>query len=626
MASKPAVASKPAFTPTQSGGVSSRFAPSQRAVPQRQENVDRDGWGADAPEVTRTQLEKVAPAYQPTKVNMRELTSKPTPASSIQPTASTNDRPDVVRGAYQPIGKVDIASIRRQAQESGSLRDDRPETVKGSYEPVGQVDIAAIRAKAQGGQAPPQSSFSSPPQPPMQAAQTDDNEDSRPVSERSRAFSGGQSAGAGRLTSMPKPTVSNRFGGGQTFGGTRAPQPGGFEGKPPASAAPVGTASKTYADEGGKTPAQMWAEKKARERGTSGSGDALPSSGYTGALPMQSQTSGGGGWKSGYSGKSWAAVNTNKTGGSLGQQRTGEGEPLPVEEEEQEELQSPSGGIGSLRDRFSGAPPMGAPAAASSRAPPSAPEPDTSNKPNRGIPIPGMPPRPAADEITAPALPTPPPQPRSPTPPTPEREESPIRVAQPIGRGHVTNASAEQTAPVPIMPLRSLNQNMPQDEDDEPERGADIGRSAAQGTASAAFGAAAVETAQPGAETSGKSAIAEYDYEKAEDNELELKEGERVTDIEMVDEDWWMGQNERGETGLFPSNYVKLVEEEEAAPPAMAPRPQAARAAPAPAAATHHTPANAGPTATALYDYEAAEDNEISFPDGAKITNLVRAI
>jgi hypothetical protein len=28
-------------------------------------------------------------------------------------------------------------------------------------------------------------------------------------------------------------------------------------------------------------------------------------------------------------------------------------------------------------------------------------------------------------------------------------------------------------------------------------------------------------------------------------------------------------------------------------------------------------------TATALYDYEAAEDNEISFPDGAKILNIV---
>ena len=28
-------------------------------------------------------------------------------------------------------------------------------------------------------------------------------------------------------------------------------------------------------------------------------------------------------------------------------------------------------------------------------------------------------------------------------------------------------------------------------------------------------------------------------------------------------------------------------------------------------------------TATAQYDYDAAEDNELSFPDGAKITDIV---
>jgi hypothetical protein len=44
--------------------------------------------------------------------------------------------------------------------------------------------------------------------------------------------------------------------------------------------------------------------------------------------------------------------------------------------------------------------------------------------------------------------------------------------------------------------------------------------------------------------------------------------------------------------------------------PAPAPR------APAPAAAS------AGRTATALYDYEAAEDNELSFPEDATVTNL----
>lgn len=81
-----------------------------------------------------------------------------------------------------------------------------------------------------------------------------------------------------------------------------------------------------------------------------------------------------------------------------------------------------------------------------------------------------------------------------------------------------------------------------------------------------------------------------------------------------------MGTNSKGASGLFPSNYVELVEGEEfseATPASPEPAPE-----PAPAPASHPA-ASAGPTATALYDYEAAEDNELSFEEGAKITDLV---
>jgi hypothetical protein len=111
---------------------------------------------------------------------------------------------------------------------------------------------------------------------------------------------------------------------------------------------------------------------------------------------------------------------------------------------------------------------------------------------------------------------------------------------------------------------------------------------------------------------SGKRALIVYDYEKGEDNEVELREGEYVTDIDMVDEDWWMGTNSQGERGLFPANYVEPVEgddnDADEAPPL--PSHPSARDEPEPAAPPRQAANNAGPTATAIYEYDAAEDND----------------
>ena len=70
------------------------------------------------------------------------------------------------------------------------------------------------------------------------------------------------------------------------------------------------------------------------------------------------------------------------------------------------------------------------------------------------------------------------------------------------------------------------------------------------------------------------------------------------------------------QTGLVPSNYLEELGDEPAAA-------QAAPAAPTPAAAA---PEAKGATATALYDYEAGEDNELSFPEDAVITNIVSVL
>lgn len=629
----PPPASKPAFTPTRSTGGAGGFNPlansQSRASAPRDSNVDEDGWGRDAPPVTRTQLEKVQSAYQPTKVNMRELSSqKPEPPrfNGSRNEDSTGDS-NVVKGAYQPVGKVDIAALRRQAQETGKANDERPTVVKGSYEPVGKVDIAAIRARAQ----KPTEDTSTPPSSISPAvtgtsARSDDRgNQQKSLSDRSAPFSTSE-----RLTSLPKPKVANRFGSGSGFTGTKAPSPGSFGLESQKPVVPPTGVGKNFADQGGKTPAQLWAEKKARERGISGGNDtsSSPAPGAP-ASPMKSQTSGE--WKSGYGGKSWAPVQTTPTGhssSSLGQQRTGD-----EEEAQQEAPQSPTGGVGAIRDRFKGAPPMGAANVGSNRSAPSPPPLDTSTKPNagRGVPMPGLPTRPPQppqeeegeqeeqEEQEAPRLPTPPPQPpRSPTPPTPPAmgSASPIRIAIPVGRGNdeVEDAREEQFSPPPAMPIRSLAQAIPREDDltEEPS-GHDPARAAGEAAAAASFGEQAVQSAHPGAHESGKHALVLYDYEKAEDNELELKEGEYVVNIEMVDDDWWMGQNARGEAGLFPSNYVELVEEE-AHTEGQAAHETAAPNAPEP---------GQGATARALYDYEAAEGNELSFPEDATITNVV---
>lgn len=553
---------------------------------------------------------------------MRDLASQKPATSSFNAPSPSDDRPGVVRGAYQPIGKVDIAEIRRQAKESGTLKDERPETVKGSYEPVGKVDIAAIRARAQKSEAAPHS-FEPAPQ-----EQEQEPEAQPSLAQRSAAFSQG-----GPLTSMPKPKVVNKFGGGGSFTGTKAPLPGGYQAKTVPTAAPVGAAGRTFADQGGKTPAQLWAEKKARERGASGSDAAITPSGYTGAAPVLEQKSGNTGWQSGYSGKKWGAVETQKTGRSaVSEQRTGD---APVEEEEEEETPaSPAGGIGSLRDRFSGAAPMGAPAPARfDRGPPPAPEPETSTKPNRGIPIPGFSSAPADEEEESPGpnIPSPPAVPRSPTPETPERESSPIRIAAPVSRAApVQDVHEDVVSPSAPVPTQSLGRVATEtQEDDEPETGPDPGRFAAQAAAASSVAAGRAPSPPAAASGEGERARAEFDYDAQEDNEISFQEGEILTDIQKLDPDWWMVTNSRGQQGLVPSNYLQLIEDDDTHVPAAAPAGIQAAAAAPPISAAGAAPAapatsqSQGKTAVAMYDYEAGEDNEISFPEDAVITNIV---
>ncbi|RHZ46267.1 putative actin binding protein [Aspergillus thermomutatus] len=579
----PSIASKPAFTPTRTGAVVSKTVSnvSTRVVPRM--SGDDNGWGPDAPPVTRTELEKVQSAYRPTKVDIEAIKSQNQPRTSHYHELPVTENSDVVKGGYQPIGKVDIAAIRRQAREAGELKEDRPEPVRGAYEPVGKVDIAAIRSKVQ--KQPASSAID-------QSVSTNPVE---PRDERVKLLDSPRLTDQPeRLTTLPKPKVSNKFGLSSTFTGTKAPLPGGFVSSPAPPATQVGIASRTFADEGGKTPAQQWAERKARERGQGpASSSSAASSGHGDSK---------GKWESPYNGKTWAPVQTTLTGNSVDRGVSQQGLEFMTEPET-----SPSGqpDFTSQYQTLRGAcmnlspdeKPVGMPGS------------------ENGLPAPNssqVKPEEPLDVEAHQAIPSPPQQPRSPTPPTPlpVREPSPIRVAVPVGRG-VADAHDEQYSPPPVMPTQSLQQAVPDDEGLE-DTAIDIGRETAK----------AVVVDRP--QDEALQAIVQYDYEKAEDNEIDLKEGEYVSGIEMVDKDWWLGSNAHGERGLFPSNYVELIKENQPdhlAPVAGAEEPkETAPIVPA------HSPEDrqdiAQSVAMALYDYEAAEDNELSFPEGAQIVNI----
>ena len=130
-------------------------------------------------------------------------------------------------------------------------------------------------------------------------------------------------------------------------------------------------------------------------------------------------------------------------------------------------------------------------------------------------------------------------------------------------------------------------------------------------------------------ESSGETytAIAEYDYQKDEDNEISFKEGEKLVGIEMIDKDWWLGTNANGESGVFPATYVKLVDSNETAQTeAREEFTTEAEAKPVETAveAPKEEPKESasGPSAVAEYDYEAAESNELTLKEGDVIENI----
>ncbi|XP_021567585.1 drebrin-like protein isoform X6 [Carlito syrichta] len=65
-----------------------------------------------------------------------------------------------------------------------------------------------------------------------------------------------------------------------------------------------------------------------------------------------------------------------------------------------------------------------------------------------------------------------------------------------------------------------------------------------------------------GLELSGQGLCARalYDYQAADDTEISFDPENLITGIEVIDEGWWRGYGPDGHFGMFPANYVELIE------------------------------------------------------------------
>ncbi|RDD41243.1 Drebrin-like protein A [Trichoplax sp. H2] len=59
---------------------------------------------------------------------------------------------------------------------------------------------------------------------------------------------------------------------------------------------------------------------------------------------------------------------------------------------------------------------------------------------------------------------------------------------------------------------------------------------------------------------SGVHAKALYDYQADAADEISFQPGDIIYDIEMIDEGWWIGYTSNSDKGMFPANYVELIE------------------------------------------------------------------
>jgi len=61
----------------------------------------------------------------------------------------------------------------------------------------------------------------------------------------------------------------------------------------------------------------------------------------------------------------------------------------------------------------------------------------------------------------------------------------------------------------------------------------------------------------------GMCAVALYDYQAADETEISFDPGQIITHIDQIDPGWWQGLGPDGNYGLFPANYVDIIDNSE---------------------------------------------------------------
>ncbi|KAI5949195.1 ABP1 [Candida theae] len=452
---------------------------------------------------------------------------KPTNASKpvvSKPVSSTNKPSFVPKTTGKPISSVNSGSKPKPASNNddgwGDAQDveerdfdEKPlEDVPSTYRPT-KVNIDELRKQKS-------DTVSSTPKSKFNASQDkqEKEESPKPLSERMKTYEQND----GRLTSLPKPKVGHSvadrykasasssssllsgapsFGAKPTFGATKDDR----------SDKVVGGLSRNFGAENGKTPAQIWAEKRGKYK-TVASEDGHETENEK-KESFQNHASE-------LASKFEKSANINDD----------EEEEQEQEQEQEEEVKKPA----SLPARNLPPPPR--------RQPEPEPEEEEEEEEEEERPV-KLPAR-----NLPPSLPS-----RDSNQNEPKAPSLPARNLPPASSGFEDDDEEEEEdeddkpASLPARNLPPPPPRQPEEEEEEEE----------EEPVPVAAAAAVPDSQKAGSVT----ATAEYDYEKDEDNEIGFEEGDLIVEIDFVDEDWWSGKHSKtGEVGLFPANYVTLNE------------------------------------------------------------------